>query len=66
MHQGQNEQIFFPNVWQGYAVVSFSCRSQLSVCPSRSLAPEGDKASFTDALKNKSIYTRILLLWNNE
>lgn len=62
MHHGQNQQTFFPNAWQGYEVVSFSCCSQLSVCPSRSLAPEGDMASFTEALTNKYIYTRIFLL----
>lgn len=62
MHHGQNEQPFFPNAWQGYEVVSFSCCSQLSVCPSRSLAPEGDIASFTETLGNKYIYIRLFLL----
>lgn len=41
-HHRQNEQPFFPNASQGYEVVSFSCCSRLSICPSKSLAPEGD------------------------
>lgn len=41
---GRMNSHFFPNAWQGYKVVNFSCCSQLSVCPSRSLSPEGDMA----------------------
>lgn len=62
MHHRQNEQPFFPNASQGYEVVSFSCCSRLSVCPSKSLAPEGDMASFSVALTNKYIYANIFLL----
>lgn len=47
LHHRQNEQPFSLNAWQGYEDVSFRCCSQLSVCPRRSLAPEGDMAFFT-------------------
>lgn len=66
MHDGQNEQPFPPSAWQGYEVVSFHCCPQLSVCLSRSLAPEGDTAFFTEAITNKYIYTRIFLLEKNQ
>lgn len=62
MHHGQDEELFSPNAWQGYEVVSFHCCSLLSVCPSRSLAPGGDMAFFTEAITNKYIFTRIFLL----
>lgn len=66
MDHGQSEQPFSPNAWQGYEVVSFHCCSQLSVCPSRSLAPGGDMAFFTEAIANKYIYTKIFLLEKNQ